>query len=781
MKTTLRIAKLELSTLFYSPIAWFLLIIFLFQCGLAYTSVLELPLTRQDLGGAYLRFVTFLTNEVFAGRSGLFTGMTGKLYLFIPLLTMGLMSRETSSGTIKLLYSSPIDVQEIVFGKFLAMMIYSLLLTVILAVFVVCGEFNLKAPDTGLLLSGLLGLYLLLCAYSAIGLFMSCLTAYQVVAALSTLVAFAALFYIGTVWQSIDFVRDLTYFLSISGRTQNMIGGLITTKDILYFVLIVFMFLSFSICKLKGDRESPSMPLNVGRYAAVVVLALMVGYISSRPGFIGYLDATATKTRTLTVNAQHMIGGMKDAPLEVTSYINLLDQRYWVGQPIQRNADMNRWEPYLRFKPDIQFKYVYYYDTPNDPSLFKSNPGMSLTALAEKYAKSFKVDLRDFLKPEEIHKLVDLKPEQNRYVMQLKYKGKATFLRLFDDMMIFPSETETMAALKRLTTKLPKIAFLQGALERSPDKVGDRDYKTLTSQISFRYALINQGFDVESISLQNGAIPSDIAVLVIADPKVPYDSATITKIRAYIAAGGNLFIAGEPGKQAILDPILQPLGVHLKEGMIVQQSKDNVPELVFPYLTAAAAGMSRSMKLAFDDSAVISMPGVAALTYDTGGSFDVKPLLMTDPKISWITQKKIDPEAAPVMDFRHPGSRRITDSVLFSIVDGDESGAWPTALVLTRKVNGVEQRIIVSGDADFMSNRELQRMGKTANFGFNTALFGWFTYGAFPIDSSRPPSKDTHINLSSSGLDTLKWLFLGILPALLLVFGAVLLIRRKRK
>src|ERR1700744_1721862 len=99
MKTTFRIAKLELSTLFYSPIAWFLLVIFLFQCGLAYTGVLESTLTRQDLGGTYLRFLTFLTSDVFAGRDGVFSGMTGKVYLFIPLLTMGLMSRETSSGT----------------------------------------------------------------------------------------------------------------------------------------------------------------------------------------------------------------------------------------------------------------------------------------------------------------------------------------------------------------------------------------------------------------------------------------------------------------------------------------------------------------------------------------------------------------------------------------------------------------------------------------------------------------------------------------------------------
>jgi ABC-2 type transport system permease protein len=766
MKTTLRIAKLELSTLFYSPIAWFLLIIFLFQCGLSYTSILEQLLTMQDLGGGYQKALFFLTREVFAGRSGLFTEITGKLYLFIPLLTMGLMSRETSSGTIKLLYSSPIDVREIIFGKFLAMMLYNLLLIGILAIFAVCGAFNISAADPGFLLSGLLSLYLLLCAYSAIGLFMSCLTTYQVVAALSTLVTFAALYYVGTVWQDIDFVRDLTYFLSISGRTQNMIGGLITTKDIFYFVIIIGVFLSFSMYKLKGDRESKPLPVKAGRYAAVIVMALLLGYTTSRPGLIGYYDATATQSRTLTVNAQKTIREMKGAPLEVTSYINLLDSRYWYGLPSQRNADMARWEPYLRFKPDIHFNYVYYYDGPDDKYLFKSNPGLSLKALAEKYAKSFKVDFAGFRTPEEINRIIDLRPERNRYVMQLTYKGKTTFLRLFDDMKVFPGETETAAALKRLLqAKMPKIAFAEGELERSVDKLGDRQYGDLAREITFRYALVNQGFDVETVSLKDQEIPQGIAALVIADPKVSFDTAALSKIRQYIAGGGNLLIAGEPGQQSVLNPILQPLGVQLKEGMLVQQSKDYAPELVLPYLTIAAGHLTKALAPGAADSARVSMPGAAGLIYDSSSAFAIEALLMTDGKLSW--NKKVH---AP------------SDEVTFSAADGDEKGPVPTALSLTRQVRGREQRIIVTGDADFLSNAELGRRNiRTANFPFATALFGWLSYGQFPIDTSRPESKDNSVNITDGGLTALKILFWGVLPGLLLIFAAVLLIRRKRK
>src|SRR5690606_28313783 len=111
-----------------------------------------------------------------------------KLYLYIPLLTMGLISRETSSGTIKLLYSSPIKVREIVFGKYLAMIVYSLVLVTIVTIFVISGIAQIESPDTGMLMTALLGFFLLLCAYAAIGLFMSSLTTYQVVAAICTFV-----------------------------------------------------------------------------------------------------------------------------------------------------------------------------------------------------------------------------------------------------------------------------------------------------------------------------------------------------------------------------------------------------------------------------------------------------------------------------------------------------------------------------------------------------------------------------------------------------------------
>ena len=206
MKKILRIARLELSIMFYSPIAWLVLILFIIQSGVVYAEMLYDQETRQQLG----RALPAMSKALFAGEDGVLAKIQRNLYLYIPILTMGLMSRETSSGSIKLLYSSPVKVLEIVLGKYLSMVSYAFLLCLILATYIITGCYSIVALDIVFVLGGILGIFLLICAYSAIGLFMSSLTNYQIVAAISTLAVLATLNCIGGIGQQYDFVRDVT-------------------------------------------------------------------------------------------------------------------------------------------------------------------------------------------------------------------------------------------------------------------------------------------------------------------------------------------------------------------------------------------------------------------------------------------------------------------------------------------------------------------------------------------------------------------------------------------
>jgi len=79
-----------------------------------------------------------------------------------------------------------------------------------------------KNLDIPLILSGLLGIYLVLCAYSAIGLFMSTLTSYQIVAAVGTLVILTCLNFVGGLWQDIPVVQEITWqIFSALSRSDN--------------------------------------------------------------------------------------------------------------------------------------------------------------------------------------------------------------------------------------------------------------------------------------------------------------------------------------------------------------------------------------------------------------------------------------------------------------------------------------------------------------------------------------------------------------------------------
>ncbi|MCI7140030.1 ABC transporter permease subunit, partial [Alistipes sp.] len=163
------IARNELATLFYSPVAWLLLIVFACQLGFDLSTILA-AITRIKALGSTINFS--VTAGIVLGYQGIYEVIQQTIYLYIPLLTMNLMSREYASGSIKLLYSSPVNSMHIIGGKFLAMVILSLLFVVILALPLAVMFIAVPATDVPLVLAGLLSMFLLMLTYCAIGLFM---------------------------------------------------------------------------------------------------------------------------------------------------------------------------------------------------------------------------------------------------------------------------------------------------------------------------------------------------------------------------------------------------------------------------------------------------------------------------------------------------------------------------------------------------------------------------------------------------------------------------------
>ncbi|RFS21782.1 ABC transporter [Chitinophaga silvatica] len=767
MRRIYKIAKAELFTLFYSPIAWMILIVFTFQTGMMFAGRLQEILRAQNMGFAN----RFITANIFTGNLGLLSAVQNYLYLYMPLLTMGLMSRELSSGSIKLLYSSPVTSSQIIRGKFLAMMIYSLILTGVIMVYVIIGLCTIPNFDLPSVWSGLLAIYLLMCAYSAIGLFMSSLTSYQVVAALGTLVLLAMLSYMNKVWQDISFVRDITYWLSISGRCNEMVYGLICSEDVLYFLIVICMFLTLSIQKLQANRTHSSFAVVWGKYLVVVLAAMMLGYVTSRPIFMAYYDTTETKRNTLTPKSQQVMAKL-DGGLTITTYVNLLDREYYNGAPTQVNEDKQRLKQYIRFKPETKLKYVYYYDKPsNNPRLDFVYKNKSLAEMAKKEAELHDLDINLFLTPEQIKKQINLTDEGNTFVRLVEREnGQKAFLRIYDDMMKFPDEAEVTAVFKRMVMKLPRIGFLQGQGERKIEGERNKDYTLFSSVKTFRYALTNQGCDVENLDLTGDKqIPKEVDIIVIADMQQAMDSVTKKKIDTYIANGGNLVVTLKPGS-AVMESFINQFGVKTVPGQLVQPKQDIAANAVMCVPTAAAKELAEVYRMMLEQRRYVGMVKAAGLELAENKGFKAIPVLQTvDTMKTWNELQTID---------------FVNDSATVDVASGERVDSFVTAMALSRNVGSKEQRIMIVGDADCISNAGMKPPIKyygASNFSLIPGMFHWLSYGTVPVDVSRPSSSDNEIKLTKESLKVVRYGLMWVIPGILLIGSTILLIRRKRK
>src|SRR5690606_9957356 len=128
-------------------------------------------------------------------------------------------------------------------------------------------------------------------------------------------------------------------------------------------------------------------------------------------------------------------------------------------------------------------------------------------------------------------------------------------------------------------------------------------------------------FDVEALSLEDQDIPEGLTALVIADPRAAFTPEVLEKINRYIDQGGNILLAGEPGKQAILNPILERLGVQLMDGTIVQGNVDFSPDEVKSLVTTLGSEFGRTVARLHTQEMPISTRNVAGLTYTKDGDF----------------------------------------------------------------------------------------------------------------------------------------------------------------
>lgn len=251
MRGTLVIARKELRQLFGSPIAYVALAMFFVIVGFLFFSLVGLySLQVLQLQGTPPPDFN-PTRIIF---TPLYQDITFVLILLVPVLTMRLVSEEDRAHTMELLATSPVTNTAIILGKYLAVVLLFLLLAAISA-YMPLSLALIGRLDWGLLASTYVGLLLLGATFLAIGLFASTLNENQIVSAAIGFALLLIFWVLGFAQQaSASSVQQVLSALSFATHFSNLSGGVIDTKDVLFFLSLAGFFLFLAVVALESRK-----------------------------------------------------------------------------------------------------------------------------------------------------------------------------------------------------------------------------------------------------------------------------------------------------------------------------------------------------------------------------------------------------------------------------------------------------------------------------------------------------------------------------------------------
>ncbi len=365
------------------------------------------------------------------------------------------------------------------------------------------------------------------------------------------------------------------------------------------------------------------------------------------------------------------------------------------------------------------------------------------------------IDLR-FINPDTV-------PEQVRELgisvdgeIIIRYQGRTEHVRS-DSEQVFTN------ALQRLARNQNQwLAFVEGHGERKAQGVANHDLKEWATLLS------NQGYRVQPVNLSElKAIPDNTSTLVIASPRVDYLAGEVQQILNYIKAGGNLLWLQEPGALNHLDPLAAMLAIDFTDGSIIDGAGQligiNDPSIV---LISKSLYLPHAITTGFEFTTLFPFATAIEVTAKSEYQWMVKPFLKTGNH-TWSETNGLE----TAVEFNQ---------------DTDSQGPLVLGLSLEREIEHEQdgervtkqQRIVVIGDGDFLSNTYV---GNSGNDDLGHRIINWLNSDDEFINIPPKISADTQLSMSGTMLGIIGIGFLFVLPIALLAIGIVIFIRRKKQ
>jgi ABC-2 type transport system permease protein len=247
--------KRELRQYLQTPGTYVAMAFFLILSGSLFTLILGDYLTASaqvTSGGKSLGDGDLPLDPTVRIITQLFSTLNFLMLFLIPILTMRLVSEEKRSGTFELLLSTPLGNWSILLGKYLAALTMG---TILLAL---CGVYPLLCrtfcqPETPVVFSCFLGLFLIILAYTAFGLFASSLTESQIASAVLSFAGLLLFHMVGWLFKS-GALGAVASGVSIYQHSDNFTRGVVASHDVLFFLLFTIFFLFLAAQSLDARR-----------------------------------------------------------------------------------------------------------------------------------------------------------------------------------------------------------------------------------------------------------------------------------------------------------------------------------------------------------------------------------------------------------------------------------------------------------------------------------------------------------------------------------------------
>lgn len=638
----------------------------------------------------------------------------------IPVLTMKILAEERKNKTDQLILTAPVSVGKIVLAKYFAMVTILLMAIVVVCFYPVALSFFGEIPLKESY-TAIFGYTLFGMTGIAIGMLISSLCESQVIAAVLTfLVIFVGYMMSGIcslISSSGNLITKILLCFDLTAPLENLFGGIFDLTGIVYYVSLILLFIFLTTQSIQKRRWSISTK-SIKTGAYSSTLILIV--------FAAVIMANLTVKELPTDLTQ----------LDVTSqklYSLTEDTKTMIGRleddvtiyviSSEKNADdtvAKTLDRYAQLSKHIQIEYKDPLVSPNFYKTFADSVS-SNSLIVVSGERSKVIDYYDL------------------YEQEFDYYTYSSSVTGYD------AEGQITSAIDYVTNEdLPKVYQLEGHGEAA-------------LETSFTEVLSKENVEIETINLlQYDEVPEDAQAILLLAPTTDLSSDDADKIISYLQNGGKAVISVTLTEKELpnFDWVLAAYGITNTYAMVVEGDRNYYSQS--PYYLLPEVESSDLTSEIYNQKYIFA-PYTMALTFDTENEDrTVETFLYTSES----AYAKADPMTVETLEYE----------------EGDVQGSFPVGALVTE--GDTEIAVIASG---YVFTESASSMVSGANSTLFGNIIAKFAGKENSISIASKSYSMDNITVSQTGVILLGLLFTIVLPLVILVFGVVVWIRRRKR